>query len=153
MGKKRNLSGVMVQIDDEELEQALRKLADDLEAEALKAAALAGAEVIRAAAEARAPGPIEMEVVEADRAHALVEIGPDKEHWFYRFHETGAQPHEVEPSHTGGLAFPGEEGEIVRRLIEHPGLPARPFLRPAFDEQQEQATAATGAALRKVVEP
>lgn len=132
----------------EELLAALRKLEADIEG-ALRAAALAGAQPIVAAANSRAPGPhIEAEVVSVSGSRATAAIGPDKEHWFYRFFETGAAPHEIEGS---PLVFAGREGMVRTARLSHPGMAAQPFLQPAFGERQDEANSAMGASLRSQV--
>lgn len=47
-----------------------------------------------------------------------------------RWHQLGTDPYTIEPRTAGGrLRFPGPDGGFVfRRRVNHPGLPARPFL-------------------------
>lgn len=142
---------VVAQIEGgEELLRKLEQLGVDVRG-ALKAAVLEGAEEIRKPANQDAPGPhIIAEVVDSDQNSATVGIGPDEDHWYYQFFETGAQPHEI----TGRpLAFMGEEGLIVTGRVGHPGMAASPFLRPAFDRHKGDAENSVGETLRKVVEP
>ena len=127
----------------EQLEQAAR-------GPALERAVLAGAEVIRADANRRAPGPyIEAELAEVSALRATVEIGPDRAHWYYQFAETGAGGHAITPSKGRAIRFPGREGEVIRFGVGHPGHAARPFLRPAIDGQKAAAVEAVGADLRR----
>lgn len=134
----------------EELLRKLRQMGMDVKG-ALKAVALEGAEEIRQAAAQDAPGPhIVAEVVEQNDRSVTVAIGPDKEHWYYRFIETGAQAHEI----TGTpLAFEGDEGSVITGRVRHPGMAAKPFLRPAFDHHKDDAKASVGEKLRKIIEP
>lgn len=117
---------------------------------ALLDAAKAGAEVIEAAAEPNAPGPfiiIGNEKVEG--GVASVEIGPDEEHWYFRFFEFGATQHEIKGS---PLVFEGDAGLVVTRKVGHPGMAAEPFLRPAADEKKDAAKDAAGQVFRAEIE-
>lgn len=130
----------------EELIAALEELDLTVKRE-LRAAALVGADVVKRVANARAPGPnIEASVSQTTGAKVVVDIGPDAAHWFYRFHETGAAAHEIHGA--GLLAFEGRDGVVITPRVSHPGMAASPFLRPAFDENQEAARDAMGDALR-----
>ena len=136
---------------DQEFKKKIVNLRKEISA-ILEEAALAGADVIKDEANRLAPGPhIETDVVESTWTHADVEIGPDKEHWYYRFFETGTSAHEVTPKTAGGLAFPWG-GEMIVRMISHPsGMAAQPFLRPARDEKEKEADEATGRKFLEVI--
>jgi HK97 gp10 family phage protein len=104
-----------------------------------------GAKVLADDIRSRAPGPeIGVEVVKASKYAATANVGPDKSHWYYRFFETGVQPHTI----TGPLAFQGRDGEVVIGGVDHPGMAARPFMRPAFDSKQDRARDVLGQTLR-----
>jgi len=137
---------------DKEFYKKLRAMASQMST-VLESAAEAGAEIVRDEANHLAPGPnIEIDLAKKTREFAEVEIGPDDDHWYYRFFETGAQPHEITPKNKGGLTLPGRDGEmIVRVLAEHGGMGASPFLRPAFDEKKSQAEEATGKKFLEVI--
>lgn len=117
---------------------------------ALLDAAEAGADVVQADADRRAPGPHIItgnKVVEGGKA--TVEIGPDKEHWYYQFAETGATAHEI----TGApLVFLGERGLIITRKVAHPGMDAHPFLRPALSTQRDAARDKAGEVFRREID-
>lgn len=132
----------------EALIEALRRLEADIVG-ALGAAGAAGAVPVVDAANSRAPGPhIEAEVVGVSEKRVTVRIGPDKEHWYYRFKETGAAAHEI----PGPVVFEGREGLMrLDSVSPHPGMAAQPFLRPARDEKQGAASDAMGASLRAQV--
>lgn len=146
------MAGASVSVTVEGGEGLLRKLRQigaDVESE-LEAAALVGAAVIQNAANPLAPGPhVETEVAEKSPERVVVEIGPDEAHWYYRFFETGAGPHGItgEP-----LVFEGRTGTVVVPGVSHPGMAARPFLRPAFDGSSDRAADKVGEALKRVVE-
>lgn len=137
-----------------------------------------GGEVIQGAAEGRAPGPHIVTVtmtgaellrgwksgskqgVKADGLYAVV--GPDKDHWYYRFTEYGVKPHgvkrrkrtrtqqtarvarkkrsELSPSIRNArpvMSWNVGGRQIFARKVR--GYAARPFLRPAVDSQGTNA--------------
>ena len=112
----------------------------------------AGAEVIRDEARRRAPGPEIELVMEREGARAEADIGPTREKFYYAFFETGSTPHTIRAKVRKALRFPGAEGEQFARVVEHPGMPARPFLRPAIDERGDDAVKAAGGVLRKGID-
>jgi len=112
----------------------------------LEAATQAAATVIEREANAAAPGPnIRQETTEKAASRVVVAVGPIKEKWYYRYHETGTRPHVIRGKPY--LAF----GGIVVGEVNHPGMAARPFLRPAIDTHGEEATEASGAVLRQAI--
>lgn len=132
----------------EELAEALRALDGGVK-RVLRTAMLAASEPVVDTGNARAPGPhIDAEVVSASEGKVTVAVGPDKAHWYYVFLERGAAAHEI----PGPLVFEGREGLIrLESVSPHPGMAARPFLRPAFDEKQGAAEDAASAVLRAAV--
>ncbi len=116
-------------------------------------AAQAGGGVIRKDANRRAPGPhVETEISSPRMDRVRVDVGPDRDHWYYGIFETGATPHTIRPKTRKMLRFQGEGGdEVFARAVQHPGMPARPFLRPALDERKDQAVDAVGDVLRSVL--
>lgn len=134
-----------------ELQAKLQELEESVAAEALRRAGEAGAKVLRDAANNRAPGPhIETEIVEADAASVTVAIGPDDDHWYYQFLELGAAPHDIQGRPL--LAFEGDEGTVFTPGVSHRGMGARPFLRPAIDENEDAAVKRAGDVLRREIE-
>ena len=83
--------------------------------------------------------------LEASAAGVEVGIGPDKDHWFYQFSETGAAAHEINGS---PLLFQGREGMVKTARVSHPGMPAKPFLRPAHDSTQNEQQDTLGAHIK-----
>lgn len=127
---------------DEELLANFDALIEVMES-AIVQAGLAGADVVVQAANAKAPGP--HNVVQIDKVspeHVELRIGPDKDHWFYRFFERGTQPHEIGLKNRQALRFGAEP--IFARSGEHPGMAAQPFLRPAIDEKRQAVLDAMG---------
>ena len=104
---------------------------------ALLPAARAGAAPIQMTANTRAPGPhIITGNEKQEGGTAEIDIGPDEEHWAYRFLEFGAGPHEI----TGDpLVFKGKGGIIRIGKVNHPGIAAEPFLRNTADEKKDEA--------------
>lgn len=133
-----------------ELKRALERLQVNVQ-NVLEEAVQAGAQVIMDAANDQAPGPnVRMETEEKTADSVTVAIGPDKDHWYYKFLESGAQPHEI--SSATALVFEGDSGIVVTRAVAHTGMAARPFLRPAVDENEGKATEAVGDVIRRAVE-
>lgn len=116
----------------------------------MQAAALKGAEVVHDAAEPQAPGPhIEVAPGELTDRRASALVGPDEKHWYYRFFEFGAGSH-PEPG-TPFLVFEGDAGTIATRSVEHPGVAASPFLRPAVDEHKDEIYKAIAEVFEKAI--
>jgi HK97 gp10 family phage protein len=135
-----------------ELKRKLEALKDELSRQALQEeAVLAGAEIIRDEATTHAPGPhIVAEIVKrADLSDVVTAgVGPDEEHWYYRFAETGATPHEIRAA-GGAIVFYGEQAQpfVGKRALGTGGTPARPFLRPAIERKGPTAIEAMGQVL------
>lgn len=121
-----------------------------------RAAVRAGAKVIQAAAESNAQGiggggGKHTAIKVSQRVKGTIEamIGPSKRKWFFRYFETGTTAHEI----TGApLVFEGDEGLVITGGVSHPGMPANPWLRPAFDGQQDAAVKAVGDYLVQAIE-
>ena len=128
-----------------ELETLLDSLANDLTRKNIfEKSARAGAEVIKDEANRMAPAPhIETELEFSSWNGARYMIGIAKDHWYMRFFETGAAPHEIpRKNNSGFVIFDGDDGLMVRSRVYHPGIQARPFMRPAFDNKKENAVRA-----------
>lgn len=113
----------------------LRSLAEGASA-VVDGATRAGADLVESMAESQAPGPhVDVEMVERTNDKATYAIGPDKEHWYYVFSERGAVSHTI----TGHpfLMFAGRSGTVMTHEVQHPGMAARPFLRPALARKQQ----------------
>lgn len=145
-----------------ELERAARK-------EIIEKALLAGGAVIHADAESRAPGPLELALVGGRSLRKRVDpmlakvvkaggkfaaVGPDKDHWYYRFFEFGATPHDIKPVNASALAF---EGTASSRTVfaafakRTGGVKKQPFLRPAVDKNKQAAIDAMGDVLAREI--
>jgi len=134
---------------DKELIKELKRLGVDVRA-ALDDALREGAEVVQRAANPKAPGEhIEIGDAQVRGDGGEIKVGPDDDHWYYRFVETGAAAHTVGASGQVLKLF-GED--FVTGSVEHTGFSARPFLRPALDENEGKAQDAMGDELRKAIE-
>lgn len=142
----------------EGMEQVLRELKRrQIDALAgLEAICHAGAEVIEAAAEDRAPGSIadgiERKTTKRTAKAVEVQVRPDKEHYYALFVEYGTSPHRIPKARKRKRRKPLLiNGRFVAWAM-HPGARARPFMRPAFDygkgPAQESMRKMTGRKLR-----
>lgn len=119
--------------------------------EVVDKALTAGGSIIHDAAEQRAPGKLEQVIVGGRTLRSRVDakfafvlkanarvaaIGPDAKHWYYRFFEFGATPHDIHPHGGKVLALMGDEGLHFAAHAERTGgVKKKPFLRPAVDEE------------------
>ena len=116
----------------------------------VEVAAVAGAEIIRNTARGYAPGPeIEHSTMKRTATSASLDIGADKKKWYYNFFESGAGAHAEQGSPL--LVFEGGDGTVYTKTVNHPGMAAKPFLRPAFDGEKDHAVDAVGDELRKPI--
>lgn len=143
-----------------ELERAVRK-------EIIEAALMAGGVIVHAAAEAKAPGKLEIRIVGGRtlrkrvdaRMAAIVKangkfcaIGPDKKHWHYRFFEFGATKHDIKPKNKKAVAFEVDGQSVVSRYARGTGgVRMKPFLRPAVDNNADTITSVMGDVLAREI--
>lgn len=106
----------------------------------------AAAEVVREAAAAKAPGP-EIGMEKVDKTE--YDVGPKKAKFYYAYFETGTNAHTVTPRTRLALKW-GGENYSMRNVVR--GVGARPFLRPAIDENVDRAGAAAGEVIRQAIE-
>lgn len=144
-----------MRVEIEGLDELVRNLEDmgaDVRA-VLTDAVLAAGQIVADAANPNAPGPNISATVDEEESSdkkVVVNVGPDKEHWYYRFAETGTTAHEI--NSTGALAFEGQTGPVITKSVSHPGMPARPFLRPALTASKDQAIEEVSRKVREAVE-
>lgn len=77
-----------------------------------------------------------------DDQQLLGYVGVRKNVIYARIHEYGGRtkPHRIEPVRAQALRWlDGEGSPVFARYVEHPGsnIPARPYLHPALDAEQE----------------
>lgn len=65
--------------------------------------------------------------------------------WYAHFIEYGVQPHEIKPSKKAIKL--NVSGDVLRAYANHPGIPAQPFMRPAFDSKRNEAVKVIGSKL------
>jgi len=139
-------------IGEKELNEKLQKLGVKARA-SLLSATKAGGDVIQEEANRNAPGPhIVMGHEKAQDSQAEVDIGPDEEHWFYRFFEFGAGAHEIKAKTAAALAFQGRSGLVITQAVQHPGMAAVPFLRNAMDSKRDETVAGMGKVFRAEID-
>lgn len=154
MPLQRERVGAEVQ-GGEELIAALKELGLSVKGSVRKACRQ-GSKVMRDAAEANArsvsPGTSGKHAVIKSRGNKVTQvefyIQPSKKKWYFKFFETGAVPHEI----PGPLAFEGDAGSVLVSSAQHPGMAARPWLRPAFDNNRDAAAARVGEVLKEIIE-
>ena len=131
-------------IGAEELGKKIHQLGD-LVRQANSKAARAAEVPILDDANRNAPGPHILALQskrESTEDLAVVDIGPDKDHYYYQFIETGATGHEIKGKTI--LAFLGRKGLVITKSVQHPGMAARPFLRPAMTKNRDAAQKKAG---------
>lgn len=147
--------------------QALKDLARAARKEVIEAALMAGGELIHSDAQNKAPGPIEIRLISGRTLRKRVDprfakvvkgntrfvaIGPDIKHWYYRFFEFGAQPHDIKPKKASMIRFQGNDGLVFARYAKSTGgIRMRPFLRPAVDGNKDAAVYAMGQVLEREI--
>lgn len=140
------IKGMGVVVEMEGVDELLRKLkrAGAIMKDEQEAAFLAGAKVIRDEANARAPtsNAVITEVEKSTATSCVVKVRLQHGKWYLRFFEFGAARHGITHKKAAALAFEGDEGPVVIGGVDHPGMVAQPFLRPAFDTKKDAATKA-----------
>lgn len=129
----------------DELQQALGDLAEAVSKQVLINAVKDGAELWANLANSEAPGPhVKIELEKATNTRVEFKIGPDKEHFYYVFFETGVQPHQIKASKGKALKFKLGDEMVFFRKVQHTGMAPAPFLVPAGKNNQERIKAAMG---------
>jgi HK97 gp10 family phage protein len=82
-----------------------------------------------------------------------VHVGVTQEKWYARFLETGTKPHGIKAKRAGALRFFyfGSRTKILKK-VRHLGFAARPFLRPAVDENIYKIRKQFGEVIKKAIE-
>ena len=120
---------------------------------ALSLAGRSGGQIIVDAANKNAPGPNIIQVEKVNTGNRVVIwVGPDRAHWYYRFFEYGAGSHVIDVGKgKTALRFPGE-GEIAfTGTRPHPGITAKPFLRPALDNNVDMVVGVMGGVFWQLI--
>lgn len=143
-------SGVTVKlVGTDRLLRKLRDLGDGM-AEALEAATQTGALVVQNAAKEKAPyrtgtlrRSIHMETTKRTRDEVEVAVGTDLE--YAAIHEFGGT---ITPKTAKKLHFFVDGEEVFADEVQ---IPARPYLRPALDENKDKVVEEIGAALKAAI--
>lgn len=78
-----------------------------------------------------------------------VEVGTNIQ--YAKYHEYGTKPYTIRPRTKKALAFTVAGGKIVRKFVNHPGLPARPML-PSKQKAERVSIKTLKAYVNRVVE-
>jgi HK97 gp10 family phage protein len=136
-----------------ELQKFLTELPVKVERNIMRSALRAGAKPIAEDIKANAPedeGDTKRSVRVSTRSRrgvvtASVKVG-DKKAWYVHLLEfTGAVPHRIAAKGGGFLKFAGG----LYKAVNHPGMKAKPFIRPALDNRANDAIQAVGNQVRK----
>ncbi len=140
-----------------ELQRALDTLPAKIEQNIMRGALRAGIKVIAAAAAANAPqatGTLKLDMNVGTRAKAGTVTGRlvigrrgkgksgKRSAYYALFVEYGTRAHRIVAKHGKALA-------LGVSAVNHPGARAKPFLRPAFDQQAQASVEAVAAYVRK----
>lgn len=128
-----------------ELDRLLQTLPVKMERNIMRGALRAGAVVIRDEIKQRAPidsGALRDSVRVTTRyrkgtVSASAKVG-DSRAWYAHLVEFGTRPHVILPKRQGGAM---QFGGVQTRLVDHPGIQGRPFVRPAGDAATPRALA------------
>lgn len=144
------MDSITIKVDG--ADEAIRKLkaAGVKPQEVLLAAVEAGAKIIQAAALKNAPGPgIEYRLKKLGEDNAEATVGPTAEKFYYRYFETGTRPHRIAPVSKQALTS-GSGIFSAGHTIS--GVQKRPFLRPAVDEQGDNAKNKMGEVIKAALD-
>ena len=134
---------------DKELIAKLKRMNVNI-SDVLEDAVKAGATMVERDADRMAPGPfIDQATVVKTDTKVQINVGPDKEHWYYRFWEFGTQAHGPKRRQAMQIWYGGQVVAFTKGQV--PGVAAQPFLRPAYETNKQQAEMKIGDAIRIVV--
>ena len=91
---------------------------------------------------------IAWDMIEAKKERATAHVGPDKDHWYLKFLETGVQPHLVRA--VGAKALKLADGTYRASAVPG-GFPARPVLRTLYETNQAKVQNAVGSKFKQAV--
>lgn len=151
---------IELQVDGlKELQAALNTLADEVQAKIVRGALGAAGRVYRDAARQRLGSSAKKRTghllasirvgstMRGGVPVATVKAG-SREAWYAHLIEYGAAAHEIKPKTRKSLVLAG----LMRETVHHPGISARPFMRPAFDASSAAAVDAYAAYIRRRLE-
>lgn len=125
-----------------ELNALLQTLPAKVEAKILRQGLRAGQKEILEAAKSRVPvasGALRASLkIKTSSKRGVVSarlVAGSKTAYYAHMVEFGTAQHFIKPKRARSLFFAG----LARKVVDHPGARAKPFLRPAFDEAQGKA--------------
>lgn len=135
-----------------ELQAFLDQLPAKVEANIMRGALRAGANVVKAEAQANVPvktGALKAGLKVSTRSRrgvvtASVKAG-GKHGYIAKWIEFGTAAHFIKPKTAKSLFFAG----LFSDGVDHPGSRPKPFMRPALDSQAQSALQAVGEAIKK----
>lgn len=135
-----------------ELLPELEKLPAKIEANVMRSAMRAGAQVLEEEVLRNIPvatGALRDSVRVSTRSRrgvisARVRAG-SQEAWYWRFVEFGTAAHQIKPKTRSSLFLAG----VMREVVQHPGARPRPFMRPALDAKAVTAIEAVRERVRQ----
>lgn len=133
----------------DELSDRLMAMPKEVSGAHLRDTALEGAEIIREQAAKNAPvrtGNLANEIVtevvrEVEGSSVTVAIGPSKKAWYGKHVEEGHAV--VAPGQRKVARAAMKSGQVLERV------PPKPFLRPALDEKEQEATQVMAARIKR----
>lgn len=140
-----------------ELAEALKQMPRQLQQNVMRQALRAGAKVIQTKARELVPvdtGDLKnsLKIGTSSRRREVRSTVATKGKGAYiaRFIEFGTAPHLIKGRNGGTLKFTARDGNTVETLsVNHPGIKAKPFLRPSLDSESNKAIVAVGEKIRE----
>lgn len=162
---KGSSSGVVLEGGDELLKKL--ELMGQKALSVLKDATHDGANAVFDDIKNNAPGSKSIVMVDSNKPRGYgvysVDIGPDREHWFYQFFETGVRPYEINMAKKRSKRASGRGrkiksdkqamsfgGQVFKKVVRGPMI-ARPFLRNNFLPRQKDIEDAFGDTIKREV--
>lgn len=144
-------------LGDEELARALVQMGEEVIAE-IEGIAMEAAEPLLQEIKANAPrdsgdmaNSIDLfKLKPKGNLTAVVAVGPKKDFYYWLFNEMGAQSHEIPRPKAKGLVK--RIKNAVKGKLKHPGVTAKPFIRPAYDKLEEQILDDITAGINEILE-
>lgn len=135
-----------------ELQKFLDQLPAKLEANVMRSALRAGANIVKAQARQNVPvktGKLRdgLKVSTSSRRGVVTAKvkATGKHAYVANWIEYGTAAHAITAKKGGFLSF----GGIFAKSVQHPGAAPKPFMRPALDSKAQEATIAVGEAIKK----
>lgn len=142
-------------VNDEHLIEGLRKLDRNIKDD-IAGILLNAAEIVITDARRRArrltgemSDSIHAEIASKQAKSVVVSVGPDDKYFYSLFQEVGTGSHPIERYSARGMPV---GNDALRASAQHPGVNARPFLRPALDENEDGVVAEIVTGLNRLID-